>query len=148
MKIKKISQEKFREIYSQVPRLCVEVIVKTPEGLVLTKRRIKPYKGLWHIPGGTVLYGETLEEAVKRVAMEELNLDVGIDKVLGYIHYPNEAKERGFGWSVGIAFLTYVEGGRLEADGQADNVLITKEIPKGMIAEQEEFIKENLPDYT
>ena len=143
MKIKKLSQEKFGEIYKQVTRLCVEVIVKTPEGIILTRRNIKPYKGMWHIPGGTVLYGETLEETVKRVAKEELKLTVGIEKLLGHIYYPSEAKERGFGWTVGIAFLTYVEGGRLANNEQASDILITKEVPKDMIAEQKEFLEKN-----
>ncbi|MBI2057057.1 NUDIX hydrolase [Candidatus Pacearchaeota archaeon] len=73
---RKISQKKFSWIYSQVPRLCVEVILKTKDGVLLTKRLIPPSKGRWHFPGSGVLFGETLKQAVKRTAKEEINLNV------------------------------------------------------------------------
>lgn len=89
MKPKKIPKEDFDYIYSKVPRLCVDLIVLIKQGIVLTKRLIPPYKGMWHIPGGTVLYGETLEEAVNRVADEELGVKVIIEKNLGFVEYIN-----------------------------------------------------------
>lgn len=144
MAIKKLPFDKFKEIYSQVPRLVVEVLIKTPEGLILTQRAIEPYKGQWHIPGGTVMFQEKVEDAVKRIAKEEVGLDVGIEKYLGYIEYPNEIKEGGFGWSVGLAFKAYVQGGKIENDGQSSSVGVFKELPKDMIKEQFDFVHDNL----
>ena len=51
---KKISTKLFYKIYSLVPRLCVDIIVKDKRGVVLSKRDIPPCKGMWHIPGGTI----------------------------------------------------------------------------------------------
>lgn len=96
--------DQFKEIYSQVPRLSIEVIIRNNDGVLLKKREEESWHGLWHIPGGTVLYKETLVEAAKRIAQEELQLDVTVGKLLGYIHYPSEEQERGFGWSIGLAF--------------------------------------------
>lgn len=112
---KPFSAEEFKEIYSKVPRLTVEVVIKTSRGVVLMKRQEKSWQGQWHIPGGTVLYQETLHQAVQRMAQEELGIKVTIKKLLGYIEYPSEEQERGFGWSVGIAFLCH-----LEDEGQVD----------------------------
>lgn len=144
MAVKKLPYEKYKEIYSLVPRLVVEVIVKTPEGIILTRRAIEPYRGLWHLPGGTVMFGERLEEAVKRVAEDEINLNVEITKFLGYIEYTSEIKNGGFGWTVGLAFLVYVIGGKLENGNQSSEVCVFKELPKDMIKEQSTFIHEKL----
>jgi len=95
---RRLSDKEFKEIYSKVPRLTVEVIVKGPQGgVILSLRNISPCKGLWHIPGGTVYLRETLDEAVKRVAQEELGIEVEIEKLLGYIHYPSVFEETGWG---------------------------------------------------
>lgn len=141
--VKKLPYEIFKEIYSQVPRLVVEVVIKTPEGIVLTKRSIEPYKGLWHITGGTVLFGERVEDSVKRVALDEVNLEVEINKFLGYIEYPDSSKNEGFDWAVGLVFLVYVVGGKLENGKQSSEAQIFKELPKNMIKEQYTFIKNN-----
>ncbi|QQG44259.1 MAG: NUDIX domain-containing protein [Candidatus Roizmanbacteria bacterium] len=136
-----LTEEEFKSIYSKVPRLAVEVIIKTPEGIVLTLRSIEPYKGTWHIPGGTVYYKETINEAIERVAKEELGVEVNIDRLLGYIEYPGEAKERGFGWPIGLAFLCTAKSGTLHGSEQGKTVGIFKELPENMIKEQKEFLK-------
>lgn len=141
----RLSEKEFKEIYSQVPRLCVEVIVKGPQGgVVLSLRDISPCKGLWHIPGGTVYYRETLDEAVKRVAQKELGVEVKVEKLLGYIHYPSVLKETGWDCPVGIAFLTKIKSGRLRGSNQGRDVRIFKTIPKNMVVEQKRFLKEVL----
>ena len=63
-----LSHEDFLSIYSRVPRLCVDLIITSEEGVLLSLRAIEPYLGQWHFPGGTVYKGETIEEAAKRVA--------------------------------------------------------------------------------
>lgn len=40
-------------------------------------------RGTWEIPGGSVEFGETLEQAVKREAQEEMGIEVEIIKLLG-----------------------------------------------------------------
>ena len=62
----KLSDQEYKEIYSKVPRLCVELLIKTEEGILLVKRAIPPGEGLWYLPGGTVLFDESVEQAVKR----------------------------------------------------------------------------------
>ena len=62
---KPFSSEEFRSIYSKVPRLCVEVIIKTSGGIVLSLRKLPSWHGKWHIPGGTVYYKEKVADAGK-----------------------------------------------------------------------------------
>ena len=44
--------------------------------VLLIKRLIEPYKGQWAIPGGFVLKGESLENAVERELVEETGIKV------------------------------------------------------------------------
>ena len=76
MKSKPFSPEQFKNIYSQVPRFCVELIIRTPQGVALTLRSLPAWHNQWHLPGGTVLYEETLAQAVERVAQDEVGLKV------------------------------------------------------------------------
>lgn len=144
MKLRRFSFEKFKEIYSQVTRLTVEVIVETPGGIVLTKRKIKPYKGMWHIPGGTVLYGEKVRQAVKRVAKEELGVEVEVKKLLGYIEYPRGEKIGWFGWPIGLVFLARIKSGKLRGGRQGKSIGFFKTLPKDFVPEQRKFIEKNL----
>lgn len=137
---KPLTTKQFRDIYSLVTRLTVEVIVKKEDGVILTKRSINPYKGFWHIPGGTVIYGDTVYETVRRVAQEELGIGVSIKKLLGIIHYPEEHRYRGFGWTVGVAFLTNIKSGRPRGSYQGEEVRVFEKLPKKIIKEQRDFI--------
>jgi len=57
------------------PLPTVDVIIEVESrGIVLIRRKNPPYG--WAIPGGFVDYGESLEEAARREAKEETNLDV------------------------------------------------------------------------
>ena len=56
------------------PYVTVDIIIETPEGIVLIERSNPPYG--WALPGGFVDYGESLEEAAIREAKEETNLDL------------------------------------------------------------------------
>lgn len=138
-----LSFDEFKSIYSRVPRLTVEIILKTKDGIALTLRRLSSWNNQWHIPGGTVLYGETLEKAVQRVAKSELGIKINIIKLIGYIHYPSEKKERGFGWSIGIAFLCKIKSGILRQNKQAKDIQIFKILPSNIIKEQKQFLKKN-----
>lgn len=140
----RLSLEEFNEIYSKVPRLTVEVIVRTPAGVLLTRRAIEPYKGQWHIPGGTVLYKESITDAVHRVADDELGLHVSIERMLGYIEYPSEEQKRGFGWTIGLAFLCTSTGGELRGSPQGEIIEAFSSLPADLISEQKEFLAAHL----
>lgn len=132
--------EEFKSIYSKVPRLTVELLVQTEEGILLTKRAIDPYKGCWHIPGGTVYYKETLEDALKRVAKNELGVEVEVEKFMGFIYYPNLIQDQGFDWPVGSAYLAKITGGKPSNSDQGEEVRFFRNIPENMVPSQGEFL--------
>jgi len=107
-----LSESEFHAIYARVPRLTVEVVLASSRGILLTRRESGPCAGLWHIPGGTVRFGEPLVAAVKRVAAAELGVEVSVEGFLGYIEYPSHYLNN-LDSPVGLAFLTHLEDDRL-----------------------------------
>ena len=56
------------------PFVTVDMIIELPDGMVVIERRNLPYG--WALPGGFVDVGESLEDAARREAKEETNLDL------------------------------------------------------------------------
>ena len=139
---KKLSQKEFDKIYSKVPRVSVDIVVKTGKGIILTKRSFGPWKGQWHIPGASIRYGESIKDAIERVAKKELNLKVKVIKKLGDIEWLDKFKERGH--SISLVFLVKTVSGEIKLDFQATSYNFFKKIPLNTIKEQRKFLKDFL----
>lgn len=86
------------EIWLEIGRLfplpVVEVIVtRTGKDFLLTERHDKFWNGL-HIPGGFVLYGESIAQACNRIAQKELGIDVKFEKVINAHAWEEETQGR------------------------------------------------------
>ena len=142
-----LTDKEYKYIYSRVPRLCVDIIVKTPRGIILTLRNIEPYKNFWHIPGGTVYYQETIESATRRIARKELGVEVDIGSLVGLIEYTSEQKLRGWGRTISLLFFCSVKSGKLKINKEAKDTRFFKrfeKLPKNIVAEQKRFLKKIL----
>lgn len=70
------------EIHYINPKV-VAGVVPTRDGRVwLLRRAIQPRLGAWTFPAGFMEMGETVEEAARRETLEELNMEVRIDRLL------------------------------------------------------------------
>lgn len=131
----------YEAIFAKVPRLTVEVVVTSADRVLLTRRQSGPCAGLWHLPGGTVRYGEPLTDAVLRVAEMELGARVEIDDLLGYIEYPSHL-ERGLDWPVGIAFRVHLTAASAEQLQTVPDVTAWfSTLPQDMHEEQKAFLR-------
>ncbi len=142
--VKRLSYDDFVQIYSKVPRLCVDLIVLVDgDAVVLTRRTDPPAIGLWHLPGGTVMKGERLLDTVYRIASEELQIlphDIrDIPKMVGVIEY--DFTDEGYdGFPIGIAYLLRVK--RSPKIGRSASALKTfVSLPDDMIVEQADFVR-------
>jgi len=141
MKNQPFSYKEFKSIYSKVPRLAIELAVKTKDGVILTLRNKHGWENKWHIPGMTLLYKESVVDAIQRVAEEELGVRVNPDKLLGYIEYTSEEKERGFGYTVSIVFLCSILSGELRPNEYASDIKCFKNLPDNLIEEQRQLLE-------
>jgi ADP-ribose pyrophosphatase YjhB (NUDIX family) len=137
-----LSKADFDSIYARVPRLTVEVLVELADGLVLARRDIEPCIGQWHIPGGTVHFGESLRDAVRRVAAVELGLEVTPGALVGYIGYPKMHADGYQGWPIGMAFTATRVGGELTGSDMGAEVACFRTVPRDIIADQGEFLRD------
>lgn len=60
----------------------VAVIVNDDQQLLLTKRNIAPFQGLWVMPGGKIDLGESILQALHREVKEEVGLEVEVEDLI------------------------------------------------------------------
>jgi len=65
--------------------VCVGAVAVHADQLLLVRRGRPPGAGLWSVPGGRVLPGEALAEAVVRELAEETGLTGVCDRFLGWV---------------------------------------------------------------
>jgi ADP-ribose pyrophosphatase YjhB (NUDIX family) len=134
------TKKEFDAIYSKVPRLTAEIIIKNEVGAIyMTKRAIEPCKGQWHLPGGTVYFGESLLQAVKRVALRELGITVRAADNKGFIEYPSHYK-KGLDSPVGMVFEITKYDGKLKIDDEASDGGWFTKLPKNTHADQDDYL--------
>ena len=63
---------------NQHPKVTVGIVVWRGDEVLLIKRGKPPFQGQWSIPGGSVEWGERLEEAALRELMEETGVKAKI----------------------------------------------------------------------
>jgi 8-oxo-dGTP diphosphatase len=68
------------------PWIGVDNIILNDEGKILLVKRsqkLKTYPGFWGLVGGWVEWGETVEEALKREAKEEIGVEIEVVRFTG-----------------------------------------------------------------
>lgn len=102
----------------KVIRVTVDGVIIKEKKILLIKRKKKPFKGLWALPGGFVEYGETTEEAVIREVKEETGAECEIVELIGVYSDP-ERDPRGHTVSIAYA-LQGGKGGVTAGDDAAE----------------------------
>lgn len=60
----------------------VAVIVDEAERVLLTRRAVAPFRGLWVMPGGKIDLGEPILRALHREVREEIGLEIQVEGLL------------------------------------------------------------------
>ena len=95
------------------PKVAVGTIIRNGGGeIALVRRSIEPGYGKWVFPGGYVDRGEELHAAAVREALEESNLRIRIDGLIGLYSYPGQT-------TVIIVYAATAVGGALRADDES-----------------------------
>jgi colanic acid biosynthesis protein WcaH len=95
---KRLPLEIFKFVSRHAPLVCVDLLIQNKQRQTLMTWRDDVYFGHgWHFPGGVVLHKESLIEHAKRVAREELQVQIRVDPIpLGFLQYFHQDRaERG-----------------------------------------------------
>ena len=113
------------------PSLAVDVVIKARGGVVLVRRKNEPYRGKWALPGGFVEYGEKVELAAAREALEETGIKVKLAGLLGVYSDPSRDPR---GHTISVCFKAKWVGGEMRAASDAKEVGLFRKIPWGELA--------------
>ncbi len=136
-----LSQEDFNFVQKAVPMICIDIIVKDNNKILLGKRNTCPYKGLWHIPGGLLYYNETIKDAINRISKREIGLEVEVVKQLPHYEYIYVDPRGHF---IGLTYIVKSVGGEIKVNKFNSDLQYFNHIPKDLIPCQQFLIKEAL----
>ena len=134
----RLPYEDYKYVFARVPRLCVDLVFENGEGILLILRDIDPGKGFWHMPGGGVLRGETVEQALRRIALDETGLLPGAPEFLGVMEFADQQSP--FFHTVSLVYRVRQWTGTLRGSDQGKELQFFKELPEKIIREQGEFL--------
>jgi len=100
------------------PRLTADVIITRPgdrSSILLVRRRNPPHG--WALPGGYVAYGESVEDAARREALEETRLNVTLERLF---HVYSDPSRDPRGHTVTVVFVGEAEGTPVGGDDAAE----------------------------
>ena len=137
--IKRSTEKDYNKFRKNFVFSCIDVIIIKNHSVLLTKRTQNPHKGSWHLPGNIIRKNETMKQAVKRAAKNELNLNVKIKKYVGVYENLNS-----FRHDVSHGFIVSPISGKIKTDFQSDELKFFKNIPKNTVPHHKKMIKDVL----
>jgi len=121
-----------------IPTVDIIIELKGSRGIVLIERKNPPLG--WAIPGGFVDYGETLEEAAIREALEETSLKV---KLKCQLHsYSNPARDPRF-HTISTLFAAEADGiPKAKDDAKGIGIFKEDNLPQPLAFDHKEILKD------
>lgn len=78
----RLNPEQFKAIVRDTVLVSLDLLLVNERGELLVGRRLhRPAKNYLFVPGGRVMKGETLAEALRRIAKQETGLDLSTEQV-------------------------------------------------------------------
>ena len=76
-----LNEDKFKTIIQNTPLISIDLIINNDLNQVLLGQRVnEPARNYWFVPGGRVFKDETLENAFKRLTLNEIGIEIPQDK--------------------------------------------------------------------
>ncbi len=121
------------------PVPTVDIIIEFEQkGIILIERANSPYG--WAIPGGFVDYGESLEQAAIREALEETSLEI---QLIGQFHtYSDPTRDPRF-HTISTVFVAKACGiPKAQDDAKNIGIFGENELPKSLVFDHLQILKD------
>ena len=117
-------------------RLIVSAVIEKNHDLLFGRKKsdVGPYPNTWHLIGGGVDDGESLNDAIKREIKEETGITVKINRSLGFDEDYESNKHGEITHYVFLVFLAEYVSGEIKAD---DDIEKLEWIPREKIVDIE-----------
>jgi ADP-ribose pyrophosphatase YjhB (NUDIX family) len=103
-------------VYYEDPKVAAGVLVVRAEQVLLVRRTMEPYAGLWSIPAGFVNAYEDPAKAAIRECSEETGLVAVVDSLFDML----TGREHSRGADILLVYRAHITGGELHAADDAD----------------------------
>jgi 8-oxo-dGTP diphosphatase len=107
-----------RWVHFTDPKVAVAVLVEQNDQVLLVQRDNQPKRGEWTLPAGFVDAGEDPAAAARRECLEETNLTVRLERLLGIL----AGQEHAQGAHILIVYQAQVISGELQPGDDARQV--------------------------
>ena len=118
------------------PIPTVDIIIEIEKGIVLIERANPPLG--WALPGGYVDYGESLEEAARREALEETGLKIAF---LRQFHTYSDPSRDPRQHNISTVFIAKAEG-HLQSGSDAKAAQVFTEPPQALVFDHALILKD------
>lgn len=118
--------------------IIIELMDQPHRPIILIERKNSPYG--WALPGGFIDYGETVENAARREAKEEISLSVELIEQFHVYSNPNRDPRQ---HTLSIVFIARAKG-RPQAADDAKNVRVFTlwELPTDLCFDHDKILKD------
>ena len=124
------------------PACAAAVVVVRGREILLVRRGIEPYRGLWGFPAGFQDYWETAQEAAVREVHEETGLEIAIERLLDVCYTRDDPRKRA---NVVVYLARPVAGTLCASDDAADAAFFSLDsLPEKMAFENNQAILRRL----
>lgn len=112
----KLRGNDYKNLLEIAPRCCVDLMIHHQGKILLVYRADEPAKNTWFFPGSRVYKNEKLEDCAFRIGVEELGLNVEIERKIGvyermFSKGPFDDLNSG-AHDIAICFLVKLENGK------------------------------------
>ena len=154
IKIMFIPSEEYKDIITKITVLCIDVILRHKNKVLLVKRTEEPCKGVYWPVGGRVHKGEAVDAAARRKIKEEIGIDFKGPLIpIGYYedNYTVSAFEAQTEYSsfslVFVADLNREGKLKIRLDHTSDDFGFFDKLPKAMVIKRFSDFEDVLQDW-
>ncbi len=137
--VKRAPEETYHKIREYFPFSCVDLLIFNEQRILLTKRTIEPFKGMWHLPGTMIRKSETMIDAVNRSAREELGVEIEVIKYHGVYESIDQYRH-----DISHGFVVKIIKGEIKTDFQSTEYEFYKECPENTVHHHKKMITDVL----
>lgn len=122
------SESDYENFCKFFPFSCVDLLIEENGKILLTKRTSNPFNDYWHLPGSMIRRNEKINDALKRVAKNEFDMNITIKDFLGVYESLDS-----FRHDLSIAYSASIKYSKIKSFSEKKTQKFFKKLPQKII---------------